>query len=151
MSDNILSVVPETVPETAPEPMSATPSDVAPATEREVLRQAMTLPASVEGTVLGAMASHGFVVCDDQRIYGAGMDEDTCLDNALECLCGYCERSALKKMLELCQDGVRYPLRQIPASETCVAQCLESGPTIHYCIMDGVAYSPEEIKRPLSA
>ena len=93
----------------------------------------------------------GFVVCDDKHIYGAGMSEEDCLDNALKCLCGFCERSALKKMLELCQSGVRYPLRQLPASQACVSNCQVSGPTDHYRIHDGVAYAPEEFVTPLSA
>jgi len=104
----------------------------------------MTTPATSPGAL-------GFVVCDDKRIYGAGMSEEDCLDNALECLCGYCERSALKKMLELCQAGVRYPLRQLPASQACVNSCQASGPTDHYRIHDGVAYAPEEFVTPLSA
>ena len=104
----------------------------------------MTTPATSPGAL-------GFVVCDDNRIYGAGMSEEDCLDNALECLCGYCERSALKKMLELCQAGVRYPLRQLPASQACVNSCQASGPTDHYRIHDGVAYMPEEFPKSLSA
>jgi hypothetical protein len=102
-------------------------------------------------STLPAPNALGLVVCDDNCIYGAGMNEEDCLDNALECLCGFCEREALKMMLDLCQTGVRYPLRQIPASQACVAQCQATGPTAQYRIHDGVAYTLEELAEPLSA
>ena len=126
MPDNILNSIPDT--------LSSPPSS----------------PPEWTGSRVPAPAL-GFVVCDDHRIYGAGMSEDECLDNALECLCGFCERSALKKMLELCQCGVRYPLRQIPATAACVTECQRKGTTEHYRIHEGTAYSLGELAEPLSA